>query len=273
MTVLQAGLGGLELNLQLLLQTAGVLLGAYLLARFGTVGISALAERVPRRRIVINMLVPVVKFVVYGSAVYVIARPLLDLSATQVLAFSGVLGAALGFGLKDLFAGIVGGLVVIMEKPYRVGDKVEIDGSYGEVTGIGLRSTTVTTPDDTDVHVPNAALFTENVINENAGAPEMMVVVEVAVARSADIGPATDIVEEALVTSKYVAVDEEHPVSVVVEDRGYHRVLKGRAYVADLRDEFAFSSDVTERTLAAFEEAGIESPGLPERAASGPSME
>lgn len=273
MTVLQAGLGGLELNLRLLLQTAGVLLGAYLLARFGAVGISALAERVPRRRIVINMLVPVVKFVVYGSAVYVIARPLLDLSATQVLAFSGVLGAALGFGLKDLFAGIVGGLVVIMEKPYRVGDKVEIDDSYGEVTGIGLRSTTVTTPDDTDVHVPNATLFTENVVNVNAGAPEMMVVVEVAVARSADIGPATDIVEEALVTSKYVAIDEEHPVSVVVEDRGYHRVLKGRAYVADLRDEFAFSSDVTERTLAAFEEAGIESPELPERAVSGPSME
>ena len=64
-----------------------------------------------------------------------------------------------------MFAGVVGGLVLVIERPYRVGDTVEIGDDYGEVTGIGLRSTTLRTPDDTAVRVPNAALFTSNVAN------------------------------------------------------------------------------------------------------------
>lgn len=262
MIPIQAGVGGVELDPSVLLESVVVLLAAYLLARFGTVAVSAVAERVPRRRIAIKMFTPALKFLIYGLAAYLIAGPLLQLSSTQVLAVSGLLGAALGFGLKDLFAGVIGGLVIISEKPYRVGDKVTIGNHYGEVTGIGLRATTLTTADDTAVVVPNATMFGANVANANAGAPEMMVVVEVAVASGADVDRATEIVEEALITSKYVFVDDDHPIAVVVEDDAYYRTIKGKAYVADLRDEFAFSSDVTERTLAAFEAEGIDSPEL-----------
>lgn len=256
----QSGVGGVQVDPSVLFESVVVLLAAYLLARVGTVAISALAERVPRRRIAIKMFTPVLKFLIYVLAAYLIAGPLLQLSSTQVLAVSGLIGAALGFGLKDLFAGVIGGLVIITEKPYRVGDKVAIGDHYGEVTGIGLRATTLTTADDTAVVVPNATMFSANVANANAGAPEMLVVAEVAVARSADVGRAMDVVEEALITSKYVFVDEDHPVAVVVEDDAYYRTITGKAYVADLRDEFAFSSDVTERALAAFEAEGIESP-------------
>jgi len=159
-----------------------------------------------------------------------------------------------------VFAGVIGGLVLVIERPYRVGDTVEIGDDYGEVTGIGLRSTTLRTPDDTAVRVPNAALFTSNVANANDGRPEMMVVVEIAVAPGADLDRATDIVGNALVTSKYVYVDEDHPVAVRVEDGTYYRTVRGKAYVADLRDEFAFAPDVTERALDAFEERGSRRP-------------
>ncbi|MEF8853379.1 MAG: mechanosensitive ion channel domain-containing protein [Haloarculaceae archaeon] len=170
-----------------------------------------------------------------------------------------MLGAALGFGLRDLFAGVVGGLVIPTERPYQVGDH------YGEVTNIGLRSTTLRTPDDNAVRVPDASLFTSNVSNANDGRPEMMAVVEVSIAPGADLDRATDVVEEAMVTSRYVFVDDDHPVAVRVEDENYYRTVRGKAYVADLRDEFAFTSDVTERSLAAFEEYGIETPGVPAR--------
>ncbi|MFB6220606.1 MAG: mechanosensitive ion channel family protein [Halolamina sp.] len=263
--LLQTGISGVRTDPSVVLHSIAVLLAAYLLARFGSAAISAFAERVPRRRIAIKMFIPVVRFLIYGVAVYLVAGPLLQLSTTQILAVSGLLGAALGFGLKDLFAGVIGGLVIITEKPYRVGDKVAIGDHYGEVTGIGLRATTLTTADDNAVRVPNATLFTSSVANANAGAPTMMVVVEVAVAQGADIGPATDIVEEALITSKYVFVDDSHPATVVVDDQAYYRTIKGKAYVADLRDEFAFASDVTERSLAAFEREGIETPELPPR--------
>jgi len=253
----------LGIDRETLLGILGVLVAAYVVSRVVGYALIAVAERRPRRRISIKMLVPIARFLIYGTAVFLILGPLLRLSTTQLLAVSGLLGAALGFGLKDLFAGMIGGLVLITERPYQVGDKVTIDGDYGEVTDIGLRATTLMTPDDSAVRVPNATLFTANVSNANDGHPEMMVVVELAVSAGADIDQASAIVEEAIVTSKYVYVDDDHPFAVLVEDESYYRTIRGKAYVADLRDEFPFASDVTERSMAAFAREDIDVPEAP----------
>lgn len=263
MIPLQTGLEGFRVDPFVLGNALAVLAAAYLVSRVATALLSGAAERSSRHRITIKMLAPLASFLVYGVAAYLVLGPLLRLSTSQLLAVSGLLGAALGFGLKDLFAGVIGGLVILAERPYRVGDKVTIGDHYGEVTEIGLRATTLRTPDDTAVRVPNATLFTSNVANANTGRPEMMVVVDVAVAPGADLDRATAIMRDALVSSRYVYVDGEHPVAVLVEDGTYYRTVRGKAYVADLRDEFAFASDVTERTLAAFEEHGLETPDLP----------
>jgi len=253
----------LGLDRETLVGIAGVLVAAYLASRVVGYALVAVAERSPRRRISIKMLVPITRFLIYGAAAFLVLGPLLRLSSAQLLAASGLLGAALGFGLKDLLAGMIGGLVLITERPYQVGDKVTIDGDYGEVTDIGLRATTLVTPDDNAVRIPNATLFTANVSNANDGDPEMMVVVELAVTAGTDVDRASVIVEEAMVTSKYVYVDDDHPFAVLVEDETYHRTIRGKAYVADLRDEFAFVSDVTERSMAAFASEGIDMPEAP----------
>lgn len=259
------GVADLRVDLPTVAVVLVVLVGAYVTARVVAAALSVAAEYSMSRRIGIKLFIPVAKFVIYGTAVYLVLGPLLRLSAAQLLAVSGLLGAALGFGLRDLAAGVIGGLVVIVEKPYRVGDKVRVGDDYGEVTDISLRATRLVTDDDATVIVPNAAFFTENVANANSGSQELMAVTELSVAPDADIERAVDIVEEALVTSAYVYVDDDHPVVVRVEDNVYHRTIEGKAYVADLRDEFAFTSDVTRRALAAFEEAGIETPELPDR--------
>jgi small-conductance mechanosensitive channel len=259
------GVADLRLDLPTVAVVLVVLVGAYVTARVVAAALSVAAEYSVSRRIGIKLFIPVAKFAIYGTAVYLVLGPLLRLSAAQLLAVSGLLGAALGFGLRDLAAGVIGGLVVILEKPYRVGDKVRVGDDYGEVTDISLRATRLVTDDDATVIVPNAAFFTENVANANSGSQELMAVTELSVAPDADIERAVDIVEEALVTSAYVYVDDDHPVVVRVEDNVYHRTIEGKAYVADLRDEFAFTSDVTRRALAAFEEAGIETPELPDR--------
>ena len=90
-----------------------------------------------------------------------------------------------------------------------------------------------------------------------------MVVVELAVTASADVDRASAIVEEAMMTSRYVYVDDDHPFAVLVEDESYYRTIRGKAYVADLRDEFAFASDVTGRSTAAFASEGVEMPEAP----------
>lgn len=235
---------------------------AYVAIRLLSAGLTAISERSTTRRITVKMLIPISKLLIYGWAIYYVLGPLLDLSSTQLLAVSGLLGAALGFGLKDLFASVVGGLVVVLERPYQVGDKVEMDGEYGEVTDIGLRATRLVTPDDTAVAVPNNAAFDGTVANANAGTPEMLVVVDLHVHPEADQETAARILEDTLVTSRYVNLSEDRPHTVLVRDGPAYRTIRGKAYVNDLREEFEFESDVTRRALAGFERAGIDPPAV-----------
>jgi small-conductance mechanosensitive channel len=248
---------------QIVLEAVLVLLVTYVVAKLLSAVLSTLADRLATARFRVTLLIPFVKFLVYGGALYIVADLLFDLSTTQLVAFSGLLGAALGLGLKDLLADIVGGLVLVAEQPYRIGDKVAIGEYYGEITDIGVRSTTLVTPNDTVVTVPNYLFFDESIANANAGAAEMLVVVDFYIATDADVATARGVVEDALVTSQYVLVTDDNPVTVLVEDDLHYRTIRGKAYVNDLRNEFAFKSDVTERSLAAFEAHGIESPRVP----------
>jgi len=231
---------------------------AYLAVRLISYALTRLSESSVERRITVKMFVPLLKFVVYLAALYYVLGPVLELSSAQILAFSGVLGAVLGLGIKDLFADIVGGLVIVLERPYRIGDKVSLDDNYGEVTDIGIRSTTLTTPDDDSVKVPNYLFFTSSVINSNDGAPEMMVVTRFHVSAEADLDRAVEVIEDALRSSRYVYLSDDHGVDVRIEDSGGYVTMRGRAYVNDVRNEGAFRTDVTERVLAVFDDEEIE---------------
>jgi small-conductance mechanosensitive channel len=251
-------LSGIEVST--VLEAIAVLVVAYVVARVVSTLLSALAARLITNRFRVTLLIPVLKFVIYGTGLWVVTTLLFELSTTQLVAFSGLLGAALGLGLKDLMADIFGGLVLVVEQPYRIGDKVSIGDHYGEVVDIGIRSTKLETPDDTLVTVPNYLFFDTSIANANAGAAEMLVSIEFYVDTEADVRIVRQIVEEALITSQYVYVSDDHPVDVVVEDDLYYRTIRGRGYVNDLRNELTFRTDVTERVLDEFAARGIESP-------------
>jgi len=242
------------------LEAIGILVFAYLLARVASTLLSALADRLVAQRFRVTLLIPVVKFVIYGTSLYVVARQLFQLNTTQLVAFSGLLGAALGLGLKDLLADVFGGLVLVAEQPYQIGDKVSIGDNYGEVVDIGIRSTQLVTPSDTLVTVPNYLFFNTSIANANAGNAEMLVSVEFYVDTDADVKTVRRIVEDALATSQYVYVSDELPIDVVVEDNLNYRTIRGRGYVNDLRNELPFKTDVTQRVLDEFAVRGIESP-------------
>jgi len=249
---------GLRIDATTVTGAVVVLVLAILIARASRLLLSALAERFVDRGPGIRLAIPLTKFLIYAVAVYSILGPLFQLSRTQALAFSGVLGAAVGFGLKDLLANVVGGLVVVFEAPYQVGDRVEIDDHCGELVDVGVRATRLQTPDDDLVAVPNYLAITDSVANANAGSPEMLVVTELFVAHGADLDRAREIVEEAVYTSRHLA--PERPVTVIVEDNPRYRTLRAKAYVNDLDAQFAFESDVTRRALTRFDAEGIPAP-------------
>jgi small-conductance mechanosensitive channel len=239
-----------------------ILIIAYLLARLITYILIRVSERAGGYRIAIKMVIPLLKFSIYGVAIYYIVGALLSLTSTQLVAFSGLLGAAIGFGLKDLFADVIGGLILTFEKPYQIGDKVKIGGYYGEVSDIGIRSTRLITPDDNLVSVPNYLMFTQSVASANAGSPQMMVVIDLFIDPSSDAELALRILKEAVVTSKYVYISKKRPFTVLLEDYPFYRRLRAKAYVYDLRYEFEFKSEVTRRAWHEYSQRGIKAPQL-----------
>jgi len=237
-----------------------VLALAYAATRIVVVLLTWLSEKVYEHRITVKMAIPLAKFAIYGFAMYHVLGSVLQLSTAQLVAFSGLAGAAIGFGLKDLVAEVVGGIVIVLDKPYQVGDKVRIDGHYGEVRDIGLRATRLVSPDDSLITVSNQKVLSQILANANAGSREMMVVIDLFIDSASDAARAMEILREATVTSRYVYISEKRPVTVLLKDRPFYRRVRAKAYVYDLRDEFQFESDVTKRAWEAFEAEGIEPP-------------
>jgi small-conductance mechanosensitive channel len=240
-----------------------VLIAAYTVGQLVSTGLNEFADRFLANRFRVTTLIPLVKFLVYGAALYVVVTLLFELSSTQVVAFSGLLGAALGLGLKDLLADTVGGLVLITEQSYQIGDKISIGEYYGEVVNIGIRSTQVMTFNDTLVSVPNYLFFNESIANANAGQAEMLVTVDFYIDPESDARTARGIVEDALVSSQYVYITDDYPIEVHMQDDLHYRTITGKAYINDLRNELRFKTDVTDRVFKEFSRQNIRSPKVP----------
>jgi small-conductance mechanosensitive channel len=253
----------LAIDTGLILRSILIILLAYLLARAIAYILTLISERAAEYRIPVKMVIPLLKFSIYGIALYYVLRAVLSLSSTQLVAISGLLGAAIGFGLKDLFADVVGGLFLVFEKPYQIGDKVKIGGYYGEVSDIGIRATRLVTPDDNLVSVPNYLMFSQAVASANAGSPEMMVVIDLFIDAESEAEVALEILQEAVITSKYVYISKKRPFTVLLEDYPFYRRLRAKAYVYDLRYEFEFRSEVTRRAWQELTKRGVKAPNVP----------
>jgi small-conductance mechanosensitive channel len=87
----------------------------------------------------------------------------INLTTLNVLA--GAIGIGVGFGLQNVASNFISGLIILFERPVKVGDRIVVDTIDGRVTAIGARSTTVRTNDNVTIIVPNSKFISENVIN------------------------------------------------------------------------------------------------------------
>jgi potassium efflux system protein len=83
----------------------------------------------------------------------------------RVTVLGGALGVGIGFGLQNIVNNFVSGLIVLFERPVRVGDGVQMGDTQGEVVRIGIRSSTVRTGEGAEVIVPNSQLVSDKVTN------------------------------------------------------------------------------------------------------------
>ena len=110
------------------------------------------------------------------------------INITPLLASAGIAGVAVALAAKETLSNFFGGVTVLLDQPYRVGDYIVLDsGERGEVVQIGLRSTRILTRDDVQISIPNAIITNTKVINESAPEPRFRVRIKVGVAYGSDI--------------------------------------------------------------------------------------
>ena len=220
--------------------------------------LETLAERSATRRMTFKWLIPVIRMLLWAIAAYLIVRTIFRVDAQGILAASAALGVALGFAAQDLLKNVFGGLIVVFDQHFQVGDKISVGGTYGEVVSIGLRSTRIVTADDNFVSVPNSQVVEMQVANANSGKLDCQVATNLYLPGRVDERMAKAIAFEAAVNSKYVFL--ERPIQVFVEDEfrtTFVTRVKVRAYVLDPRFEFLLRSDITERARDGFRAAGL----------------
>ncbi|MBD3177375.1 MAG: mechanosensitive ion channel, partial [Armatimonadia bacterium] len=106
--------------------------------------------------------------------------------------FAGMAGIGLGFGLQDVVKNFISGLIILVERPMRVGDLVDVAGETGYVTDISLRSTTIRTPDNIHMIIPNSSFVDQNITNFSIRDRRIRLRVEVGVHYGSDLDDVRD---------------------------------------------------------------------------------
>ncbi len=232
---------------------------SYFLIRIATIIIERFAERSTNYRFILKSIAPFVKIIGWLLVLFIIVEGIFQPPVETIFAVMASVGIAIGFAAQDILKNIFGGIMILFDRPFQVGDKIQVGEHYGEVKEIGLRSTRIVTKDDSLVSVPNAEVVNKAVSNSNSGEANCQVVAEIYLPIDIDTNAARQIAMEAAQVSRFIYLNK--PIAVlffneVKEKRSYLK-MRLKAYVSDIRYEFAFQSDMTEMVIKEFLKQGL----------------
>ena len=198
-----------------------------------------------KQRLYTLALVPMLRIVILVLALVMIVPLVIEPTLQNMVAVLGAAGLAIGFALKDYVSSLIAGIVAIHEMPYRPGDWIEVDGSYGEVVHIGMRTVELVTNDDTVIWVPHLKLWDNLIHNANNGGPSLMCITEFYTQPEADAYQIRDALEEVALTSPYLQLGK--PIAVTAAEQPWGTKYRLKAYPIDPRQQFQFVTDMTAR--------------------------
>lgn len=134
----------------------------------------------------------------------------IDLTTLNVLA--GAVGVGVGFGLQNIANNFISGLIILFERPIKVGDRIEVDDINGEVVAVGARSTSIKTNDNITIIVPNSKFISENVTNWSFGDDIIRFRIPVGVSYDSDVDQVRDLLLEVAAENEDVVKDPEPAV-------------------------------------------------------------
>ncbi|WP_417514245.1 mechanosensitive ion channel domain-containing protein [Marinobacter sp.] len=173
------------------------------------------------------------------------------------------LGVGLGFGLQEIVANFVSGIILLFERPIRVGDTVTIDGITGTVSRIRIRATTLVDWDRKEQIIPNKTFVTQDLTNWTLSDPITRVILRVGVAYGSDVDKVQEILTRVARSNERV-VDDPAPAVFCVGLADSSINFEVRVFVKDLLDIMPLSHEIHASITRALMEAGISIP-FPQR--------
>jgi potassium-dependent mechanosensitive channel len=173
------------------------------------------------------------------------------------------LGVGLGFGLQEIVANFVSGIIILFERPVRVGDLITIGDTVGTVSRIKIRAITITDPDNFEVLVPNKAFITGTVKNWSLTSPITRLVIKVGVAYGSDVARAQQIMLDVAAANEQV-LESPTPVVLFLGFGDSALDLELRVFVGRIEHRLSTVNNLHTAIHEGFKEAGIEIP-FPQR--------
>lgn len=183
---------------------------------------------------------------------------LLGIDVTAALAGVGIVSIAIGFAAKEALANVMSGFGIFIDKLFKHGDWVKVDGQYGEVIDITLRATKIRTLDNITITIPNALITSAPIVNYS-GEATIRITVSVKIAYGASIEKARQVLLAAAASVKGISA-RPAPLVVVEElgDYGMHLLVRG--WITDPSREPALRFALLEACKDALNKAKIEIP-------------
>jgi potassium-dependent mechanosensitive channel len=176
---------------------------------------------------------------------------------------TGALGVGVGFGLQNIVNNFISGLILQFERPIHIGDVLEVDGANGQVTRIGIRSSTVRTFQGAELIIPNGNLISGKVINWTLTESRRRVDLLIGVAYGSDVKLVLELLERAATAHESVLTTPP-PVAYFKEFADSAVNFEAQFWVMQESNTTRVKSEVALSVIASLDEAGIEIP-FPQR--------
>lgn len=181
----------------------------------------------------------------------------LNIGTASLIAVLGSAGLAIGLSLQGSLSNFAGSVIILLMKPFHVGDYIVTPAGEGTVKVIGLIYTTLTTVDNREIHIPNGTLSNSNITNVTIN-PTRLVCLKVSISYSSDIKKAKNLIETMMRNCEYVLPDSEF--KIFVSSLGSSSVdLEGRCTVAT-ENYWLANWYFTEQVKYLYDAEGIEIP-------------
>jgi len=214
--------------------------------------------------VIINLSKKFSGIIIYTAA-GIMALDKLGLNVMPFVAGAGIAGVAIGFAAKDTVSNVISGILLIIDRPLKVGDRIEVraapknSATWGDVIDIGLRATKIRTTDNIVIIIPNNEFMNRDIVNYTAITDEIRVRIPIGISYESNLKKAKEIIIGISLELDWVMRDPAP--KVVVRNFGESSVdLQARVWISDPRRRMDTISYITDNVKEAFDRDGIEIP-------------